>query len=371
MTNEFNKTTIGILIPTYNRKLFLDQALSSALNQSYVNLEVIVIDNGSTDGTAELMKGIEDSRVKFFVNDFNIGLIGSINKGVGLFAGNVQWCTVLCDDDMLHYRFIESMRNHIAEFNCQSVVLCSVFMIDEKGSNIRKARSAPPVETACDYIVNRCAFNRETFLTGLFFNRQAFENIGGYPFFITGMATDDAFIFSLALKDRLLCCKDAIAYIRMHTGAESQRKSRLVDHIKALHEFQVYIESVSTTGTQISQEMKNKIKNSVCAYVKKLNSSFWIGNVSSILEKKDLFAADELNELYELTKNDRYEFDIRVSVYVYLNKFSVDKEGYPCNVLISMYMSSIRVLGLFAEYCQKSKWMMSIWRIVSKILLRL
>jgi glycosyltransferase involved in cell wall biosynthesis len=372
MTGKCDDTAVGILIPTYNRRVYLELSLASAITQSYANLEINVIDNGSTDGTAEFMEGIEDSRVKYIVNDHNLGLIGSINKGVGLFPPDVQWCTVLGDDDLLHGGFIEAMQDYVHGHNAQSIVLSHVVLINEEGIKIRDARNAAPFESAYDYLVNRCVFNRETFLTGLYFSRQAFEEIGGYPCFTTGMATDDALIFALALNDRLFYNDDSLAYIRMHAGAESHENSGMVAHIRALHDFRIYVEAVARFSQHFSQQMLSRISQAVDCYVKKLNSSFWLANVSSLLRRNGRETQDELIELYELTEDGRFQFDVRVSLYMSLHKSAVSSGvRYLFDALISMYLSLIRFSEYFSGVCQKNTWMISFWRLVSKILVRL
>ena len=56
---------ISVVIPSYNRKDKLPACLESVLNQTYGNIEVIVVDDASTDGTEELFRDISDPRVKF------------------------------------------------------------------------------------------------------------------------------------------------------------------------------------------------------------------------------------------------------------------------------------------------------------------
>ncbi len=66
------KVTIGI--PTYNQAAFIKEAVQSALNQTYTELEVIVADDGSTDGTRERLSAFfSDSRFKYFCNSRNLG----------------------------------------------------------------------------------------------------------------------------------------------------------------------------------------------------------------------------------------------------------------------------------------------------------
>ena len=60
------KPFFSIIIPVYNREVLIRKSIQSALNQDFIDFEIIVIDDGSTDGTALAVKQFSDSRVKYF-----------------------------------------------------------------------------------------------------------------------------------------------------------------------------------------------------------------------------------------------------------------------------------------------------------------
>lgn len=72
---------ISVVIPSFNRKHKLPAAMESVLNQSYKNIELIVVDDASTDGTAELFENIKDPRVKFYRYEENRGACYARNYG--------------------------------------------------------------------------------------------------------------------------------------------------------------------------------------------------------------------------------------------------------------------------------------------------
>ncbi|AJE04189.1 hypothetical protein GPICK_13235 [Geobacter pickeringii] len=172
---------------------------------------------------------------------------------------------------------------------------------------------SPTVESPIDYIYNRSVFKRETFLTGVFFSRKAFFEIGGYPQFATGMATDDAFIFALALNDKLFCCGDAVAYVRMHGGAESHKAHDGIKHIRALQDYKKYINEVAEQSGRFDSRALKLISNITERFVKIHDSGFWLGNVLSLLEAGRDCNDGELKGLYSLAGDNRYRFDMRVS----------------------------------------------------------
>ena len=73
MIEESIKVTI--MIPTYNQAVFIREAVDSALAQTYSNLEVIVGDDASTDGTQEIVAKINDPRLKYVRNVCNLGRV--------------------------------------------------------------------------------------------------------------------------------------------------------------------------------------------------------------------------------------------------------------------------------------------------------
>lgn len=80
MKKETNK--ISVIIPTYNRAKLLSRSVKSVINQTYKNLEIIIVDDGSTDNTEEVIKKIKDRRVKYIKLNKNKGACHARNRGI-------------------------------------------------------------------------------------------------------------------------------------------------------------------------------------------------------------------------------------------------------------------------------------------------
>lgn len=78
---------ISILLPVYNGELFLRQAISSIINQTYTDWELILINDGSTDNSENIISEFDDKRIRYFKNEHNLGLIKTLNKGIDLCRG--------------------------------------------------------------------------------------------------------------------------------------------------------------------------------------------------------------------------------------------------------------------------------------------
>lgn len=90
---------VSIVIPVYNGRPYVQAALESALNQSYQNTEVIVIDNASTDGTAEWLKSLSNPKLKIVFR--NSTQSSAANWTQAVVAGSGEFLKLLCADDML------------------------------------------------------------------------------------------------------------------------------------------------------------------------------------------------------------------------------------------------------------------------------
>lgn len=73
---------ISVIIPTYNRIKTLPRAITSVLNQTYQDIELIIVDDGSSDGTEEYVLGLRDERIRYIKNERNLGPSATRNKGV-------------------------------------------------------------------------------------------------------------------------------------------------------------------------------------------------------------------------------------------------------------------------------------------------
>jgi glycosyltransferase involved in cell wall biosynthesis len=78
------KPRLTVLMPVYNAERFLNEAIESILNQSFAHFEFLIIDDGSTDQTASIVKSYHDPRIRFCRNEKNLGISATLNKGITL-----------------------------------------------------------------------------------------------------------------------------------------------------------------------------------------------------------------------------------------------------------------------------------------------
>jgi len=103
---------VSIIIPVYNTDQYLDRSLQSAINQTLKEIEIICIDDGSTDNTLDILKKYEkkDNRIKVIHFDENKGVAAARNKGMEIAKG--EFIGFMDSDDYADKRFFENLYKH-------------------------------------------------------------------------------------------------------------------------------------------------------------------------------------------------------------------------------------------------------------------
>ena len=98
---------VSILIPVYNRENLIEETVQSALNQTYKNIEIIVVDNQSTDNTWEVLQKLasQDERIQIFQNETNIGPVRNWKRCIDEASG--EYGKILWSDDLIAPEFLE------------------------------------------------------------------------------------------------------------------------------------------------------------------------------------------------------------------------------------------------------------------------
>lgn len=117
---------VSVCIPVYNGEQFIEETISSCLNQTYKNIEVIISDNASTDRTIELIKNFNDSRIKIFVNEKNEGLLFNFKKVFSYATG--KYMSFLGADDGMTLDCIEKCVKILEDPSYSSVTLVNTFI---------------------------------------------------------------------------------------------------------------------------------------------------------------------------------------------------------------------------------------------------
>jgi len=161
---------VSIILPTYNGQQFLAQSIESCLNQTHKNIELIIVDDASTDETPEIIKRYSelDSRIKIITNAKNKKLPRSLN--VGHQASTGEFITWTSDDNLYLPQAIERMMSFLVENEEVGMVYCDFDCINENGETTKKVIVGPK-ETMVSYnCIGACFLYR----------RSVYSKIGNY-----------------------------------------------------------------------------------------------------------------------------------------------------------------------------------------------
>ena len=153
---------VSIITPCYNGETYISQTIDSVLSQTYENWEMIIIDDGSRDHSAEIVRSYmeKDSRISF-LRQSNAGSAAARNNGIRKAQG--QYIALLDADDLWEPEFLEEQIAFMKEKNAVCVC-CSYRCIDENSKEILKPVTCKPVITEKDMNVT----NYIGCLTGLY-----------------------------------------------------------------------------------------------------------------------------------------------------------------------------------------------------------
>jgi glycosyltransferase involved in cell wall biosynthesis len=119
---------ISICMPSYNQADFIREAIDSALNQTYQNIELIILDSKSSDGSVDIIKSYNDPRIRFYPNNENEGCYGNCNKLISLAKGEL--IAFLHTDDFYAPTFLEEIVKAYRENPDKKVFLCIMCKVD-------------------------------------------------------------------------------------------------------------------------------------------------------------------------------------------------------------------------------------------------
>lgn len=125
------KPLVSICIPNYNNAEYVEEAIQSALNQTYQNIEVVVVDNCSTDNSWEVIsKFKQNSQIRIFQNKSNLGMIGNFRESLKHAKG--KYISFLCSDDLIDDNTVEILLEKIELSQNCSFVFGNVRYIGER-----------------------------------------------------------------------------------------------------------------------------------------------------------------------------------------------------------------------------------------------
>ena len=124
-SSHFDKPLISVIVPVYNVEKYVGRCLNSIIHQSYTNLEIIVINDGSTDKSLSVCEefAAKDNRIMLITQE-NRGLSGARNTGLRNFTG--EYVTFVDSDDLIHCNMVEFLYKALIRHNSEMSLCASL-----------------------------------------------------------------------------------------------------------------------------------------------------------------------------------------------------------------------------------------------------
>ncbi|PPR33811.1 MAG: UDP-Glc:alpha-D-GlcNAc-diphosphoundecaprenol beta-1,3-glucosyltransferase WfgD [Alphaproteobacteria bacterium MarineAlpha6_Bin5] len=161
---------VSVIIPTYNRKAFLTNAIDSVLSQTYQNLELIIIDDGSSDKSLDFIKK-KYPKIRFF-KQRNKGVSSARNKGIKL--SSYEWVAFLDSDDRWHPKKLEKQINYLIKYSKYEICHTDEVWI-KNGSKINQHKKH---QKFGGFIFDKCLDICKISPSSVIVNKKIFKKIG-------------------------------------------------------------------------------------------------------------------------------------------------------------------------------------------------
>lgn len=161
---------VTVFMPVYNSSSFLKKSIESILNQSYKDFELLIIDDGSTDDSLEIIKSFNDYRIRLFKNEVNKGLPYTRNRGLELARG--EYFAIMDSDDIAFRNRLKQQVNYLEE-NKEIDIVTSDELVIYKGIPFKRVRRI----NNNDYISLYLLFDNYIGNTTVMFRKKISEKI--------------------------------------------------------------------------------------------------------------------------------------------------------------------------------------------------
>ncbi|MCT4643192.1 MAG: glycosyltransferase [Bacteriovoracaceae bacterium] len=209
-----NKTkNVTIIIPTFNCEDFIEETISSCLNQTYKNLKILVVDDCSTDNTLSVLDRFKNNeKVKVIKNSMNKGLPKNINDNMLL--DDSDFFIYLGHDDILPKDHVHLM---LTKFNDEKVVAvhCNSMAINTAGEELGFTRDDDTQIIKSSRTVYNLSLYNYISIIGMMHRTRAFKTVGGWDesYDLYG---EWLYYIKLAGAGDIVYSKDTYAYYRKH-----------------------------------------------------------------------------------------------------------------------------------------------------------
>ena len=227
----------SVVVPNRNGGSLLRTCVRSVLAQSFPHFELILLDNASTDGSAQWVRSLDDTRIQVHSSEQALSIEESWARISAL--PKAPYLTIIGADDLFDVDFLAAMAALIDASPGAALFQSHFRLVDFGGELLRSCRPVPREEDGPSFLRARLRRQRDSFGTGYVMRSEDYDAVGGFPPFPGLLFADDALWVRLLHFGRKVTAPEELFSYRLHSASASgsPRGTLLLTALARYHEF--------------------------------------------------------------------------------------------------------------------------------------
>lgn len=219
--------TYSIIIPTYNSERWIKDCVNSVRSQTFTGFNIIVLDSGSTDGTLDWLRSLNDDRICIHTTEKRLSITGNWTRITSI-AKN-EFMTILGHDDILYPDYLARMEQLRLAHPGAALYQTHFNFVDENGAVIRPCTPMPATLTAPAFLERMMRNEIVIVATGFMIRSADYDALGGIPLYPNLLYADISLWINAIKKSYLAIAEENCFAFRFHRNNTSKtaEESRL------------------------------------------------------------------------------------------------------------------------------------------------
>jgi glycosyltransferase involved in cell wall biosynthesis len=280
----------SITIPAF-KVVFLKECIESVLAQSYQNFEVIIVNDHSSEDIESIVKGFDDSRLRYYVNETGFGaenVVGNWNRCLKYAIGDYIIC--MGDDDKLKPNCLSDFVNIINKYPDLDVYYSRTELIDENSSVIKTFDKRDERESVYEMIYHRWN-GRSMFIGDYLYKAETLRKNGGFFPLPFAWGSDAISAYVAAGKKGIANTEDIGFQYRVNNQSISRNFGNIEGKIEALRQERLWFESFFSKRPSCAKDIEilDKLKKQIHLHFQKMYADDIIYGISNRPIHQSLF----------------------------------------------------------------------------------
>src|SRR5687767_11338859 len=258
----------SIILPVKNGGSYVKECIESILNQSFRDFNLLILENCSTDGTAEYLQSLDDDRIVFYpassplTMESNWARITTIQKN--------EFITVIGHDDILHRNYLETMNLLIDHHPDASLYQTHFLYIDAAGAPVRPCQPMAEKLTASEFLAHQMTKTMDSMGTGYMMRSKDYDAAGGIPPTYPNLIFADYELWvRLTMRSYLAVSPEQCISYTLHENISKQTNGEAYMH--AFGKYMLFLKQLKDKDSDVAAEINRHGKKMLLYFCESLS----------------------------------------------------------------------------------------------------